>query len=65
MSLERNIIILNKNSIIITIASKKTIIDYVKEYAKEERIENNNIAIINYIRLFKRILLPYELVGIK
>ena len=65
MLLERNIIILNKNSIIITIASKKTIIDYVKEYAKEERIENNNIAIINYIRLFKRILLPYELVGIK
>ena len=36
--------------------------DYAKEYVKEEQIDENNITIINHIRLYKRMLIPCELV---
>ena len=41
------------------------IIDYVKKYMEEENHEKKIIAPINHVRLFKSIILPCELVGLK
>jgi len=45
--------------------TNKTIMDYAIEYAKEKEIDEKIIQLINHVRLYKRIILPCELVGLK
>ena len=47
------------------ITKYKTIIDYATEYIKRENTVIGMIESINHIRIFKKILLPCELVGFK
>ena len=39
--------------------------DYTTEYIKRENVTISVIESINYVRIFKKILLPCELVGFK
>ena len=39
--------------------------DYAKEFVKETKKDENTIAVINHVRIYKRMLIPYELVGMK
>ena len=39
--------------------------DYVKIYIKEKDKNMEIIASLNHVRLYKKIILPYELVGIE
>ena len=44
--------------------TNKTIMDYAIEYAKEKEMDEKIIQLINHVRLYKRIILPYELVSL-
>jgi len=41
------------------------IMDYATKYVKELNLSNKILAFINHVRLFKSIILPYELVGLE
>ena len=45
------------------VIQNKTIMDWAIEYVKQKQYNNTIIAIINSVRLYQKILLPYELVG--
>jgi len=45
--------------------TNKTIMDYAIEYAKEKEMDEKIIPLINHVRLYKRIILLCELVGLK
>ena len=60
---KRMIKIVNNENEIKIITQNKTIMDWVKEYVKNEKIPSDKIAKINYIWIYKKIYLPCELVG--
>ena len=62
MLMSRNISLVNtEDSKKITI--NKTIMDYTKEYVEESHLSTKILPPINYIRIYKKIYLPYELIG--
>ena len=46
------------------ITENKTIIDQAKDYIKDEKVLIDKLARLNYMRIYKKIYLPYKLVGI-
>ena len=42
----------------------KTIMDYVVKYMHEKNKDPKEVALLNYMRLYKQIILPCELVGL-
>ena len=53
----------NEEEITSKIISNKTIMDYAKQYCDLNKINNKEMAKINQIRLYKKVYLLYELVG--
>ena len=45
------------------IMRNKSIMAYVREYRKETNLGINALKLINHVRLYKRVFLPFELVG--
>ena len=45
------------------ITRNKSIMAYAREYRKETNLGINALKLINHIRLYKRVFLPFELVG--
>ena len=60
----RNIIINEIESIIKSTTKNRTIIVYAVEFKKEQQNPNSIIPIIDYIQLYKKILLLVELLGV-
>jgi len=65
MLMKRKITIQNEKSIIKTITNNKTIMDYAKEYVQETNKDENILAIINHVRIYQKMLIPCELVGMQ
>ena len=59
----RNIEIINNDTLVMT--SNKTIMELAYQYKDQNKISNNIMKKINHVRLWKQILLPFELFGIK
>ena len=45
------------------ITKNKSVMDYAKEYAKEENLGIETLKSINHVRLYKGVFLPCELLG--
>ena len=45
------------------ITRNKSIMEYAREYRKETNLGINVLKLINHVRLYKRVFLPFELVG--
>jgi len=61
--IERKIEITNTNNRIKEITCNKTIMDFAKEYIEVTQQDIKWIATINHVRLYKKMILPCELVG--
>ena len=61
----RNIQISNTDQQEVFKTKNKTMIDYVKIYIKEKEKKIEIIASLNYVRLYKKMILPCKLVGIE
>ena len=47
------------------ITKNKTIMDYAVEYAKRENAADGEREAINYVRIYKNMILPFEVVGFR
>ena len=61
---KRGIIVINTKNIIISNTKNKIIIYFLIEYTNEMDKQKKTLATINYIRLYKKMLILCELVGI-
>ena len=55
--------IVNRIQPLVKISENKTIMEQARDFVKEKELRVNCVDEINYVRLYKKILLPTELVG--
>ena len=60
---ERNIQITNNKNKSQIIKENKILIEFAAKYVKEKKLKNNMVDQMNYVRLFKNIIIPAEIVG--
>ena len=61
----RDLKIINRTNDNIWISKNESIMDYVVKYVKEKKYSYDVVEAINHVRLFKKMILPCELVGLK
>jgi len=62
--IKRKITIENSPQCKYIITRNRTIMDYVAEYVREKDRSNNDITLLNHMRLYKKMILPCELVDL-
>ena len=62
---KRGIILANTESNEYLIMNNRTIMNFAKVYVQEENLDIKSSFPINYVRLFKKMYLPFKLVGMK
>jgi len=60
---KRNIRLISKTMSEFRITSNKTIMQYAREYTSKSSNETIVLKLINHVRLYKRVFLPFELIG--
>ena len=61
----RNIQLVNNNADVTKITKNKSIMDWAKEHVAEKEDLNKVINYLNYVRIYKKMCLPCEMVGIR
>jgi len=61
----RKITLKNRNNKMKKFTRNKSIIDWAREYIKNEKVPINKLERINHMRIFKKMYLPCEIVGRK
>ena len=61
--IDRNLQIVNDLSMEFQITASKTIMSYITEYIKNNKLQKEVYDYINYVRLFKKAIIPVELVS--
>ena len=56
---------MNDIATIVKFTNNKTIIYYVKQYIAEKEVHKNTYDQLNHVCLYKKIIIPAELVGIR
>ena len=46
-------------------SKNESIMDYSIKYVKAEELDYNVVEAINHVRIFKKMILPYELIGFR
>lgn len=59
----RNIEMLNNDTLELT--TNQTIMDYVQIFKTRKKLLTRTIDMINHVRLFKKLMLPFELFGLQ
>jgi len=62
--LKQKIELINTNQLQYVETKNKAIMDLAIEYVQSNRLSEKIIALINHVRLYKKIILPCELVGL-
>ena len=62
---ERKMRIVNNRNENQIITDNKILIEFVVEYVKEKGLKNNSINQINHVRLFKKVILLAEIIGVR